>query len=131
MRPLLLALVSGLLVGVCALVSARAQNEPVKVRLLLLDADSGKGVAGVLRALPEGGGKPLPLPGLYARMRGLGKPVVDLGWHVIPAEGAETTLPRAKVRLEALSGLETALSVLEADPSKFAAAQVTIKLRHL
>ncbi|MCI0464489.1 MAG: CehA/McbA family metallohydrolase [Gemmataceae bacterium] len=131
MRTVALALVSASLLGLCAYLSARPQGETVKVRLLLLDADSGKGVAGILRALPADGDKPLPLPGLYPRLRGLGKAAAELGWHVIPAAGAETTLPRGKLRLEAVSGLETALSRLEIDPSKFAAAQATIKLRYL
>jgi len=49
MRTVLLALTSAALLGLCAYLSARPQGATVKVRLLLFDSDSGKGVAGILR----------------------------------------------------------------------------------
>src|SRR5262245_16307339 len=126
------------LVGVCALVLAlsaylagKSSDETVKLRIRLVDADSGKDVAGIVRAFVQGKDDPLPLPGLFDRLRGL-KPAKDArGWHVVGAKGMHTTLPRAKLRVEALSGLETALASLPIDLSDKAPAEIVLKLPFL
>ena len=49
------------------------------------------------------------------RLTGLSRSRALQGWCVLPAGGAETALPRARLRFEALSGLETALARSEID----------------
>src|SRR5690242_829394 len=106
MRSLVLASVTVLVFGLCLYLQAeRDETEPVKVQVRLVD-ENGKSVGGILRVFAAGKETPLPLPGLFDRLRGL-KPPTPLGWHVVPAGGAETTLPRAALRLEAVSGLES------------------------
>jgi hypothetical protein len=131
MRKLLvLALTAGFL-GLCIYLQAEPSpraDDTVKLRVRLVDADTGKELPGIVRAFRAGEDKPLPLPGLYDRLRGLKPNATLAGWCVVPARGAETTLPRAKVRFEAVSGLETALAVEEIDLSKLP-EEVTVKLK--
>src|SRR5262249_50155880 len=77
----------------------------------------------------NGEDKPIVLPGLYDRLRGLKPTALLAGWSVVPGAGGETTLPRAKLRIEAVSGLETALAVEELDLSKKHPDEVTVKLK--
>src|SRR5262245_57743492 len=107
MRSLLLTAVTSLVFGLALLFRGGAEPEggTGKGRLRLVDEKTGKGVAGIVRVFRQGEDRPLPLDGLPHRLRGL-KDAEALHWYVVPAEGAETTLPRAALRLEALSGLE-------------------------
>jgi hypothetical protein len=109
----------------------RAEPDGVKVRVRLVDADTGKSVPGIIRVFRTGEDKPLALPGLYDRLRGLQPTATLAGWTVVPGAGGDTTLPRAKLRVEAVSGLETALAVEEIDLSKKPRDEVTVKLRTL
>jgi hypothetical protein len=52
-------------------------------------------------------------------------------WYVVPANGADTTLPRAKLHVQALSGLETGLAVRDLDLNAETPQEVTIKLPFL
>jgi hypothetical protein len=61
----------------------------------------------------------------------LGKASTLFGWHVVPRDGADLTLPPEKVRIEALAGLETALASAEVDAGARAPGAVTLKLRPL
>jgi len=131
MRSVLLSLVCVLVLGLCAFRSAKPEAEAVKVRLRLLDAASGRGIAGIVRVFPKDEDKPLTLPNLFDRLKGLERSAVVAGWHVVPAEGAETTLPRAALRLEAVAGLETALVRQDIDLVKQASEEVTVKLPFL
>jgi hypothetical protein len=125
----LLAGVSVLVAGLSAYLGAGPENETVKVRLRLLDADTGAPVAGIVRVYRDGQDQTLPLPGLYNRLRGLEREATTAGWHVVPAPGVETALPRGKLRLEAVAGLETALARQEIELRN--EQDVTIKLRYL
>jgi hypothetical protein len=129
-KPLVLALTSGLL-ALCVYLQARPpqQDEVVKVRVKLVDAETGKAVPGIVRVFRAGEDKPLPLPGLYDRLRGLKTTAGLAGWSVVPAAGGETALPRGKVRIEAVSGLETALAVEDHDPGKNPADELVVKLK--
>src|SRR5262249_2612322 len=117
MRGLALGIVSVVAVATCAYLSARPDN-PVKLRLRLVDAKTGNAIAGVVRVTPQGQENPVELAGLYPRLRGLKVAPAVAGWHVVPAAGADTTLPPARVRVEAFSGLETGVAKLEADLRK-------------
>src|SRR5262245_61335270 len=128
MRSVLLAPLCALVLGLCAYLSSETRSESIKVRLKLVDAATGKDVGGMLRILPQGKEAPLGLAGLYSRLTELKQPDAIPGWFVLPPKGAETSLPRARLRIEAVSGLETALARQEIDLSAGAPKEVAIKL---
>jgi hypothetical protein len=130
-KPLAAALCAAAL-GACLLLQADPPkaDPTAKVKLRLVDADTGAALPGIARALPAGGAKALPLPGLYDRLKGI-KNAAGAGWHVVPAGGGTTELPRAKVRIEALSGLETALASEEIDLTQNPPGEIVVKLKAL
>src|SRR5262245_25636550 len=131
MRKVLIAAFSVGLLGLCVYLRADAPKAeaPVKVRVVLVDAETGTAIPGIIRVFRTGEDKPLALPGLYDRLRGLKSTATLAGWAVVPATGGEKTLPRAKVRVEAVSGLETARAVAEFDLGANPPAEVVVKLR--
>jgi hypothetical protein len=129
MRNTILAVVSISLLGLCAYLGAGAADDPVKVKLHLRD-EAGQPIAGIVRIRPADSDKPLIVPGLFDRLRGLAKSEAK-GWYVVPAGGAETMLPRDRLRLEAVSGLETTLAVEKLDLSGKPSAEVTVKVNYL
>src|SRR5262245_15468538 len=110
MRKLMFAVGAGLVVVLCALLGAQDRKTTVKVRLQLVDAADGRKIGGMVRVFPADAKEPLELPGMLDRLRGLKKTPILTGWYVVPADGIETTLPQHRIRLDALSGLETALT---------------------
>jgi hypothetical protein len=131
MRTLLLGTASFLVFGLALVLQAEPDGgrETIKVRLRLRDDRSSKGAAGMVRLFRQGEDKPLALTGLPDRLRGLGR--TGGGWYVVGAQGAETTLPRAALRLEAVSGLETVLARQEIDLAKKGADEVVVPLAFL
>jgi hypothetical protein len=132
MRKTLVSAFSVGLLGLCVYLQAdppETGDDAVKVRVRLVDAGADKSVPGIVRVFRAGEDKPLRLPGLYDRLRGLKTTATLAGWSVVPAAGGETTLPRGKVRIEAVSGLETTLAVEELDLSKDLPGEVTVKLK--
>src|SRR5262249_35219979 len=130
MRAKLLAGGSLAVLAICAFLAAQPNDEPVKLKLKLVDQGSNMPIAGLVRVLGEDG-MPIPLPGLYERMTGLDKKELALGWHVLPVDGAEVSLPRAPLRFEAFSGLETSLEWKEIDLTKSKETAITFKPRRL
>jgi hypothetical protein len=128
MRSVLLAPVCVVVLGLCAYLSSKPDAEPAKIRLRLVDAATGKDIGGMVRVSPAGKDEPLRLPGLFDRLRGLARSQDARGWYVVPARGAETTLPRSRLRIEAVSGLESALARQEIDLSEKAPGEVVVKL---
>src|SRR5262249_23779907 len=126
-RSFFLGSASLLLVFLCALLGAGPERT-VKVHVRLVDAATGKDRAGIVRVIPDKETKAMGLHGLLDRFQGLKVPQDIWGWHVLPAAEARLTLPRGKIRLEALSGLETALASKELDLSKDPPQKITIKL---
>jgi hypothetical protein len=116
----------GLALAACAYLGAQTQPEQAKIRLRLVDAATGQNLSGIVRLWAED--KPLNLPALFPRLRGVQPPEGCEGWYILPANGAELALPRNKLRLEALSGLETARGQLDVDLRKNHVEDVTIKL---
>lgn len=108
---------------------AAPDNDAGIIKLKLVDAETGEGIPGIVRAFRDE--KPLPLPGLYDRLKGLKASPVLTGWCVLPAAGAEVKLPSGKVRIEAISGLETAKAVHDLDLGANQRVDATIKLRSL
>ena len=128
MRKLAFTLGCGLVLAVCALLGAPGAAT-VKVRVQLLDAANGNAVGGMVRVVPADAKKPVELPGLVDRLLGLRKTDRLSGWYVVPVAGAETALPPGRYRVEALSGLETALSTLDVDLT--GDAMISLKLSPL
>jgi hypothetical protein len=134
MRRLLVAAFTAGLFGLCAYLQADLPDQEqgaVKVRIRLLDAETGKRVPGIVRVFRAGADRPLALPGLYDRLRGLRTTATLTGWSVVPPAGAASTLPRGKVRIEAVSGLETTRGVEELDLGNNAPEEVTLQLKPL
>lgn len=128
MRKLLIVAIIGAVLSAGVYLGAHSQTECVSVKLRLVDAASGKGVTGIVH-VSGADGKSVQLPGLYDRMTGLTKDMPGIHWYIVPADGAETSLPRGKWNVKALSGLETALveqALLVAGPT-----QATLKLPRL
>jgi hypothetical protein len=130
MRKLLLSLLSAAVLGVSVYVGAQPQNERVKVRLKLVDAANGKSVAGIVHVL-DADKKTVELPGLFDRMAGMTKDLPGVHWYVIPLGGAETSLPRGKLQLRALAGLETGLAEQVLDIGNNPPAEISVKLPFL
>jgi hypothetical protein len=133
MRSLMAAVASVLVLGLALVLRAEPDKgiETIKVRLRLVDEGSGKDVAGIVRVFRQGEDKPLTLTGLPDRLRGLERAAAEGGWYVVPAKGAETSLPRTGLRLEAVSGLETAQVRQELDLRKTDVGEVSVKLPFL
>ena len=80
MRKLLLATISIGVIGLCVLLQAdgpKSDDSTSRVTLQLQNADNGEPIAGIVRVYRAGEDKPMPLPGLYDRLRGL-KPTATL-----------------------------------------------------
>lgn len=127
MRKLLLVSISLAILTVGVFIAAQPNKDRVKVRLRLVDAATGKGVIGIVRVL-DANQKHVELPGLFDRMTGLTKDNPGVHWYIVPADGAETTAPRGKLRIEAVAGLESELVKQDLDLSN---TEVTIKLPFL
>ena len=130
MRKLMLGLISGLVLGICVFVGAQPRPDTVKLRLRLVDAETGKNVAGIVRVFGTDK-KPIELPGLFDRMAGMTKDLPGVHWYVVPRDGAEISLPRGQCRVHALSGLETALTKHDLDLRAGAPAEAVVKLSYL
>src|SRR5262245_45093770 len=131
MRSFLLGSACTAVLGLCAYLGGKPDDETVKVRLKLVDAATGKEFEGIVRVFPQGKGEPLRLAGLFDRLRGLTPSKDARGWYVVPPQGAPVTLPRARLRIEALSGLETTRATREIDLRAEAPAEVVVKLDFL
>lgn len=107
MRSIALAILCVGILGVGAYLTATSPDEDTRVRIKLVDAATGKDLSGIVRLYRGIAAKPEKLPGLFNRLLGLKLPDEASGWCVVPVGGAVANLPRAKIRLEALSGLET------------------------
>jgi len=129
MRIILLKAACLAVMGFCAVLCAPAQTS--KTRLQLVDSITGKPRAGIIRVVASDIDKPLALPGLFDRLRGLDQSAAVSGWYVVPLGGAETVLPRKRLRLEALSGLETALARRDIDLTSSAPHEVVMQLTPL
>jgi hypothetical protein len=130
MRKMLLCLLCLIVLGVTVFLGAQPQQDRVMIRLRLVDAATGKNVTGMVR-VRDADKKTLELPGLFDRMTGLTKDLPGVHWYIVPADTPETTLPRAKLQLEAVSGLESALVQQELDLRGKAPEEVVIKLPFL
>ncbi|MSR55549.1 MAG: hypothetical protein EXS09_20035 [Gemmataceae bacterium] len=131
MRKILLALCCLAVLGLCAWLQADtppADKAAVSVELKLLDAGTGKPIAGIVRVFKVFETKPLVLSGLYDRMRGLNKEADRLGWQVVSSSGNTVSLPRTKLRIEAVSGLESNRASREIDLTEKPPKEISLTL---
>ena len=130
MRKPLLGVICLLVMGISIFVGAQQQQDQLKLRLRLVDAATGKSVGGIVR-ITGADNKQVELAGMFDRMAGLTKDLPGVHWYVVPRDGAATTLPRGKLQVQALSGLETGLAMEELDLRTNSPAEITIELPFL
>jgi hypothetical protein len=130
MRTLLASLSAISLLSVAA---AFAPETTSRVTLTLTDATSGQPVAGVVRITALDGDKPVAVKpeGLDSRGWGLlqKQPQTD-EWFVVP-QPVTVELPRRKLTIAAISGLETEANQIELDLSDGQPRDVKIPLARL
>lgn len=130
MRKLVVASLSICMVTAGFFLGAQPQDYRVKVRIKLLDAETGKPIPGIVRV--SSADKPhLELPGLFDRMAGMTKDLPGIHWYCIPVGGADTTLPRGELKIHAVSGLETAQTQVNLNVDAKTPGEITIKLPFL
>ncbi len=78
--------------------------EVCKLQVELREGDFGPHIPGMIRLLNEAG-TPVRIPGLLDRCTGLPAKARRLGWHVL-TDPAQISVPREKLTIEAVSGLE-------------------------
>jgi hypothetical protein len=109
-----------LVLVVAAICSPLTAEEPEqRLRLRLLDAATNKPRSGIIRITRLDDGKHVHLPKLIRRRN---------GWYTIPGT-ADITVPTAQLRIEAVRGLQTELTVEEIDTAEAGTQDVTLKLR--
>ncbi|MBI3467300.1 MAG: CehA/McbA family metallohydrolase [Planctomycetes bacterium] len=123
MRLAALTLTAGSMATILLLVGGTLPRT-CKLTIELVDADSGKPLAGLVR-LEHAEGQPVPLEGLVSRGLGLGDGSPISRWSVV-LERDTVNVPREKLSLEAVQGLETELARVSLDPSD--QDQVTVKI---
>src|SRR5437867_2131239 len=127
MCKVLLGLFCSLAFVASVFVAAQAGAQHVNLRLRLVDIATGKGAAGIVR-IDGPDQKPIELVGLFDRLLGLKKETKGISWYVVPTDGASITLPRAKLEVQALSGLETALTSQKLDLTVNTPQEVILRL---
>ncbi len=128
MRKLLLLAISAAAFTGAFYLAEQPDSKHVKIRIRLVDAgDVGKYLGGMVRVL-DAEKKHVPLPELFDRMTGLTKDNPGVHWFLIREGGEETTLPRGKYRIEAVSGLESGLVAQDLDLRDNAPAEVKLEL---
>ena len=96
-------------------------HEVCTLKVTLTEEGSGAELPGLIRITTEGRDEALELPGLFHRGR---------GWHTLPPS-AEIAVPRARLRIEALHGLETEMATTSLDLSGNDRAEIRLPLRRI
>ena len=102
-------------------IGALTGHEVCTLKVTLTEEGSGAELPGLIRITPEGRDEALELPGLFHRAR---------GWHTLPPS-AELAVPRTKLRIEALHGLETEKTERSLDLSGKDRAEIRLPLRRI
>ncbi len=127
MRRILFALTSFVILAVTVYLGAQPGDGLAKLRIKLVDAETGEAITGMVRVLGDDG-RMLELPNLFARTAGLVKDLPGVHWYCIPLIGAETSVPRGKWRIEGVSGLETKLVAADLDLRDKVPSEITLRL---
>jgi hypothetical protein len=85
----------------------------------LVDDFSQESVAGLVRVTHLDSGQAIEVPGYFRRAR---------QWYAVPGK-VTVRVPRARLRIEAIQGLETELAVSEVDTTSRTAAAVQLPMR--
>ena len=116
MRKLILVICSAGVLGLCVYLQAEAPKsdaETVTVRVQLVDAATGDKVGGIIRVYRAGEDKPLPLTGLYDRLRGLKQTAtLNLGRSYTTNQPVATEIRRKAGATIALVGISAVLSAV-------------------
>lgn len=112
--------------GVLCWLGARDPADTCRVRLSLVEAESGREVPGLLRIVDEADRIVAPA-GLLPRGLGLEGNLPIHHWHVLP-RNAEFDLPRGTYTFSAISGLETEQAELKVDLASLAEKRLSIPL---
>lgn len=129
MRSLFLASTCLAMMALSVYFSISSQTEKFTLQIELVDQETGKPLAGLIRVITSDRSMLMDLAGLYNRFKGLEKSAPVKGWFVIPAKGATTTLPKGDYFVEAISGLETAQIVHPIQIRNDQTERITIKLK--
>ena len=97
------------------------------VSIRLVDAETGRTLPGLIRIADENG-KPVETPELLSRGQGLRDRPAIARWKVLPGE-TTVSLPRRKLTITAISGLETETATATIDLSGAAKKTVTVRLK--
>jgi hypothetical protein len=100
---------------------ALAGHEVCKLKVTLTEEGSGVELPGLIRVTPESRDEALELPGLFHRAG---------GWHTMPPS-AEIAVPRTKLLIEALHGLETEKTARSLDLSGKSREEIQLPLRRI
>lgn len=125
------SLVCGCVIGLLFLAAASAPEQSCRVTISLCDAETNRPMSGVIRVTTLDGNErhPVSLKGLDSRGWGLLQPQPDIAdWYVLP-QTTTVDLPRMKVVIEALSGLETVTRSLEIDLTNGQPRELKIPVR--
>lgn len=96
-------------------------HEVCHLKVALTEEGTGAGLPGLIRVTPEGRDEAVELAGLFHRAR---------GWHTMPPS-AELAVPRTRLRIEALHGLETEKTTTSLDLSGKDRAEIRLPLRRI
>lgn len=111
--------------GVACLMGGRSQ-ELCTVTIKVVDAESGRELSALLR-IRDADSKRVEPSGLLNRGLGLDDSLPICDWWVLPGRKA-LQLPKTKVTIEAVSGLETEATTVSLDLSEKSTAEVTLPL---
>jgi hypothetical protein len=92
----------------------------------LTDAQTGNELAGLIHVSDENG-KPVSLDGLMSRGVGLSNQLPISRWSVLP-KSVTLRLPRQKLTITAISGLETETVIVTVDPTTKTKTNISIPL---
>lgn len=126
MRPSV-ALTALMMTGLLGLADGLAP-ETCTVRLRLTDSRTGAGLPGLVRVSEAETGEAVRVPDLLSRGLGLSEKRPINRWSVLP-ETRTVTLPRKKLVIEAISGLETERAETTIDLADKTTATVTLPLK--
>lgn len=112
-------------VGLLVFAGSRT-HDAFSVRIRLVEADSGKELAGLIQVV-DGEGQSVAIEGLLARGTGLGRGLPIQNWWVLPGPRS-VELPRAKYTIRAFSGLETETAQVSLDLTDSSQTELTIPL---
>ena len=115
-----------LIPGLLLLGGTQADEKTCEVSIRLVDSQSGATLPGLVR-VTDSTGKSIEIPELLSRGTGVTNQPAINQWFVLPGP-ARVTLPRGRVTIEAISGLESEQTTRTADLANRTTSEITLKL---